>query len=137
MSHRKPLQYQEVLRILNQLPKEDADYVLAFLLAAEKRYERRTQALEQEEHELRRYRNELTIRHREKLDEAKAKLKQKQRAWLADVQSRVDRAISKKALANLTPETEAELREASRELNRVLRSESPTKPDESVDSAEG
>jgi phage shock protein A len=64
---RKPLQYQELAKILGPLPRTDQNYVLQFLLAAERRYEHRSRALEQEEHEVRAYRNELQHKYRRKL----------------------------------------------------------------------
>jgi hypothetical protein len=49
---RRPLQYQELAKILGPLPRQDQNYVLQFLLAAEKRCERRIEALEVKEREL-------------------------------------------------------------------------------------
>lgn len=70
---RKPLQYQTLLGVLAPLPEEDRHYALAFLLAAERRAERRIEQLEQEEDEVRAYRKELgekfqklTREHKEK-----------------------------------------------------------------------
>lgn len=119
---RKPLEYATLLEILRPLPKEDSDYVLAFLLAAEQRDAKRRAVFNAEDKELRLFRNELRDKYATKEREA-AEAARLGRTKTVELYNRFLKLTSKDSLCRLTPETEGLVAEALRELNRILKKE--------------
>jgi len=119
-----PGQYQDVLRILGRLEKPEADYVLAVLLAAEKRVDRMRRTIVLEEQELRRFREELRDTSRRRLEKVQAEHarqvaeltaategeRKRARGKVTAVYERILKVLSNQSLLETTPGLEGTLR---------------------------
>lgn len=129
---RKSLGHQELLATLARLPipKDDADYILSFVLAAERRYEERCRRVDREEDELRRFRKELALkaqRAEEGLRQgyaARAEALEKKRGKkLTELHQRLLHVLSKRYLEAYSPEAVAAATRLCGELSEFLKTE--------------
>ncbi len=132
---RAPGQYQEVLAILRELPKADADYVLSFLLAAERRIDRMRRTIVLEEQELREYREELRDKCRTQLEKAQADFarraaelsalsheeRKRHRAKITAVYERILKLLANDSLGEQNPTLAETLRALLKEFEELFR----------------